>query len=877
MNLSKTGMPVGASAARPDNLAQCLEALALSQPHAPALVSSKYGLLSYAQLQAQVEHFRFHLRAAGLGAEQRIGLLIPEPACFALGLVGLCAHVTAVPLDPRLPPQELERLLQDLRLDACLVTRDALHGMAPLAKRQGVRVLEALIGADGSLLLGAVDALPPGSAVPPAPTRETPAFIMRSSGTTGQPKLIPFSQGNLLDAADQWRQWFGLGADDRCLSVAAPYYAHGLVVTLLAPLCAGGSLAFPLSASSIDLQEWFEQLQPTWYSASPALHRAILEAARARPELGRAHRITFASSGGAPLPPELAAALETELGYPVLEHYGASEAAQIAVSTHLPGGSRAASVGRAWPGTVRIVDEDGQPLPTGERGEVQIRGTTVTPGYLDNPERNRAAFVDGWYRSGDLGSLDSDGFLYLHGRLVEIVNRGGEKIGLAEVDQALLQHPLVADAAAFAIPHPRLGQDIGAAVALRPGASLDESVLREHLASLLLPFKIPRRIQILERLPRGLTDKVQRQALADGWAASLDRVAPTAAQTPLERQVLTLWQRLLSSETLGLDDDFFEHGGDSLLATAMHEELERSLGRVISDSVLAQASTVRDLVGLLDRQTLRSEPLMEFNAAPGRVALFWFHGDFVQGGYYVRRLAQLLGKGQPLVALAPHGLDDSTIPDSVQAMAEDRLALLLAHQPQGPYRLGGYCNGALVAIEVARQLRERGHSVELLALVDPPTANVRPWSRLILRSLAGPLPTPWLGKAYAVLSRFGETSKWPWPRRLQYLAMRAMPRRLDQQPPRLEQDARVHGRYQRYSQIMARYLPKPLDVPVVYFSADYTSRAWSHLGMSFESHEVPGGHHRCVKDHPTTIAQPLYLLLEELDNVTPPITSRAFR
>jgi acyl-CoA synthetase (AMP-forming)/AMP-acid ligase II/thioesterase domain-containing protein/acyl carrier protein len=873
MNLANENVRPGVSPSQPRNLARHLETLALFQPDAPALVSSKYGYLNYAQLQAQIEHFRLHLHAAGLGAGQRVGLLIPEPVCFALGLVGLCAHATAVPLDPRLPPQDLERLMGELRLDACLVTRDALPGVAPLAERQGVLLLEAVIGSDGSLAIRPGEHQRQLTTAVTAPTWETPAFIMRSSGTTGQPKLIPFTQGNLLSAAEHWRHWFALGSDSRCLSVAAPYYAHGLVVTLLAPLCAGGSLAFPLSAASVDLEEWFEALQPTWYSASPAMHRAILEAARARPEFARAHRILFASSGGAVLAPELAADLRHALGFPVLEHYGASEAAQIAVNTHLAGGYRAGSVGRAWPDTLRVVDPSGQTLPPGERGEVQIRGATVTPGYLDSPERNQAAFVDGWYRSGDLGSLDDDGFLYLHGRLVEIVNRGGEKIGLAEVDQALLRHPQVADAAAFAIPHPRLGQDIGAAVVLRPGASLDEAALREHLAGLLLPFKIPRRIQILERLPRGLTDKVQRQALAEGWLAALDSAAPTLARTPIEQQVLALWRRLLESDSLGLDDDFIDHGGDSLLVTAMHEELERTLGRAISDSALAQANTVRSLAAWLDGHDSPSEPLLEFNAVAGRRPLFWFHGDFVHGGYYVRRLAQLLGQGQPLVALAPHGLDDGVIPHSVQAMARERLSLLLAYQPEGPYRLGGYCNGALVAIEVARQLRERGQQVELLALVDPPTANVRPWSRLILRSLGVVLPANRLGTAYGLLSRFGETSKWPWPRRLRFLAQRALPKRLGHQPPRLEQDARVHGRYRRYAQIMARHLPKPLDVPIVYFSADYTSRAWSHFGVTFESHEVPGGHHRCVKDHPTTIAQPLHLLLEGLDHPIAPVAT----
>ena len=334
--------------------------------------------------------------------------------------------------------------------------------------------------------------------------------------------------------------------------------------------------------------------------------------------------------------------------------------------------------------------------------------------------------------------------------------------------------------------------------------------------------------------------------------------------------MLAIWRRLLKTDAVGPEDNFLDSGGDSLLATEMLTELEQMLGRVIPESVLVEAETARELALRLENLASHVIPVIDFNAQAGRQSLFWFHGDFAHGGYYIRRLARLLGPQQPLTAIAPHGMGDEAIPESVQQMARERLPLILERQPQGPYRIGGYCNGALVAFEAARMLREAGHSVEIVALIDPPTANVRPWSRVILRSLDRVLPDMYLARAYEALSRFGETSKWPipsasptWPGRSRGAACAwcasAWPAMCRRRPPRVT--ARC-ARASCASLVMARYLPERIDAPVVYFSADYTSRAWRNMGTSFESYDVLGGHHR-VKDYTASIATPLRALLED--------------
>ncbi|KJS79279.2 MAG: acyl-CoA synthetase [Pseudomonas sp. BICA1-14] len=858
----------------PVTLHAALSRVAHGAPDRSAVLSTRFAPLDHRGLQQMIDQTRRQLRLAGFGRDARIGVLLPEAPQAAVAIIAVACSAVAVPLDPRLGPAELDQFLQQLPLDALLISSDGDQQGRAAAERHGLTLISAEAAADGSPALQLDMPLAAQPAADDLPEADAPAFILRSSGTTALPKLIPFTHRNMLTAARKWQRWFGLDAGDRCLCVSAPYYSHGLKVTILTPLLTGGSVAFPLSPAVVDLHEWFESLRPSWYSAGPALHRAILEAASAHPEGLGTQRPRFASSGGAPLGQDIIDAFEQTMGFPLLEHYGSSEAAQIAVNT--PTERKADTVGRPWPETLSIVDENGNPLAAGGRGEIRVRGATVMPGYLGDDTLNREVLRDGWFHTGDIGSLDEDGFLRLHGRLREVINRGGEKVSLSEVDAVLLRHPAVADAAAFAVPHQRLGQDVAAAVVLRPGMQVAAEELQRYLRGELVYFKVPRRVQIIEALPRGLTGKVLRHRLADAYleqrSARARAAAVAEAASELEQQVLALWRRLLKTEAVGPNDNFLDCGGDSLLATEMLAGLEQMLGRVIPESLLVEAETARELAARLENLANHVIPVIDFNAQPGRTPLFWFHGDFAHGGYYIRRLARLLGPQQPLTAIAPHGMDNEPIPASVQQMARERLPLILARQAQGPYRIGGYCNGALVAFEAARLLIEAGHEVEIVALIDPPTANVRPWSRAILRTLDRVLPDMQLARAYEALSRFGETSKWPYPKRFANLAWKLSRRsvRMVQQrlaghvpTPPTARDREVRVRFLQYSLVMARYLPRRIDAPVVYFSADYTSRAWRDMGASFESYDVLGGHHRCVKDYTASIATPLRALLEE--------------
>lgn len=327
--------------------------------------------------------------------------------------------------------------------------------------------------------------------------------------------MIPFSHRNMLASAERVQRWFALGRDDRCLSATPAYYAHGLMMTVLIPLLTGGSIAFPLDPLNLDVDQWFGELAPTWFSAGPTLHRYVLDKITSMPNARTMHSLRLITSAGAPLADTICKGLQDALGVPVLEHYGASEAGQISANLPAQHLARPGTCGIPSSDIVSVRAENGRQVAPGEMGEVWVRGPTVTSGYIDAPSLNEAAFADGWFRTGDLASLDEDGFLTLHGRKKELINRGGEKIAPAEIDDALMLHPAVAEAAAFAVAHPRLGEDVAAAVVLRKGLMVTPVELRNFLSGQLAWFKIPRRILFRDHLSKGLTGKIQRQRLKE--------------------------------------------------------------------------------------------------------------------------------------------------------------------------------------------------------------------------------------------------------------------------------------------------------------------------------------------------------------------------
>lgn len=698
-----------------------IERLSEAHPDRAAVVCTGCAPLSYGELQDLIDDVRANLRGAGFGCSARIAITLPNGPHGAVAIVAIACSAVAVPLNPNLTVDEIKSRFATLRPDAVLLHRGVDSAVRRVAEGGGWAVIEADLVGEGRLGLKIV--VPQSGAIAPPndPDPDAPAFILQSSGTTSDPKLIPFSHRNMLAAAARHKAWYDLTAEDRCLSLSPVFYSHGLKVTVFTPLLTGGTVAFPADASRFDYAEWFSALKPTWYSAGPTLHHLIFDKTRSRADAKAGHSLRFITGGGAPLRRDVLEGLQDTLGVPVVEHYGSSEAALIASNEPRPGRSKPGTCGTPWPGTVMIVDEDGRQLPAGKQGEILIGGPTLIAGYLNAPELNQASFVDGWFKTEDIGSLDEEGFLTLHGRLKDLINRGGEKISPPEIDGVLMRHPAVAEAAAFAVPHKRLGQEVAAAVVLKRGAATSPHELRHYVSERLAAFKVPRRIVILDQLPKGSTGKVIRRQLSESFATGAN--APSAATNAsdggaLSAQLIKVWERLLETTPITIDDNFFEKGGDSLLAVEMFLEIERMTGIHIPLATIVFAPTVRALAQRLERKGgPQQEALIELKKGGPRNLFLVHDGDGETLLYF--NLARRMPDDLAVFGIEPRRIDGVPLAyPSIEQVAACYLEEVREQQPQGPYLFGGLCAGGVIAYEMAAQIERAGESVELVVLLD---------------------------------------------------------------------------------------------------------------------------------------------------------------
>ncbi len=325
---------------------------------------------------------------------------------------------------------------------------------------------------------------------------------------------MPLTHANIWASADNIAATLELGERDRALNVMPLFHIHGLIAGLSAPLSRGGSVFCTPGFNALKFFAEMEEARPTWYTAVPTMHQAILTRAGHHKEIIARHPLRFIRSSSSSLPPRVIGELEAVFHAPVIESYGMTEATHQMASNPLRGVRKPGSVGLAAGPEIAVIDEGGRLIGRGATGEVVIRGDSVMAAYENNAKANAEAFVNGWFRTGDQGVIDAQGYLTLTGRLKEIINRGGEKVSPREVDEALMDHPAVLQAVAFAVPHDMLGEDVAAAVVLRDGMSANEHELRAFLAERLAAFKTPRKIVLLAEIPKGATGKLQRIGLA---------------------------------------------------------------------------------------------------------------------------------------------------------------------------------------------------------------------------------------------------------------------------------------------------------------------------------------------------------------------------
>lgn len=475
--------------------------------------------LGYGALRQLAEEVAAALHGFGVGRGDRVAIVLPNGPEMATAFVTIAQAATTAPLNPAYREEEFDFYLSDLKARA-IVLEEGYEGPAlASARKAGLSVIRLRVpkgSAAGSFVLMGEAA---GGADRAAPEPQDVALILHTSGTTSRPKIVPLLQSNVAASAGNIRASLDLTTADRCLNVMPLFHIHGLVAAVLASLSAGGSVWCAPGFDALRFFGWMTEARPTWYTAVPTMHQAILSRAPRNAEAIAGTPLRFLRSSSASLPAQVMLALQDTFGAPVIEGYGMTEAAhQMTANPLPPRAQKPGAVGIAAGPAVRIAHEVENRLVEGT-GEVVISGENVTPGYEGNPEANAKSFFEAegarWFRTGDQGAFDDEGYLWLTGRLKEIINRGGEKISPLEVDGVLLDHPAVAQVVTFALPHPKLGEEVAAAVVLREGETASDQDIRAFAAARMADFKVPRRVIILDEIPKGATGKMQRIGLAE--------------------------------------------------------------------------------------------------------------------------------------------------------------------------------------------------------------------------------------------------------------------------------------------------------------------------------------------------------------------------
>ena len=473
--------------------------------------------MTYGDLKVLTLNVRQALRAAGIGAQDRVAIVLPNGPEMAAAFVTVAQSTTTAPLNLAYKEDEFAFYLKDLKAKAIIVETGYDGPARSVAKRFDMIVIE-LTATDpaGSFTLSTTAT---GNAADTLPASDDVALILHTSGTTSRPKIVPLLQSNVAASAVNVRESLALTRDDCCLNVMPLFHIHGLIAAVSGSLAAGASISCAPGFDALKFYSWLEEVNPSWYTAVPTMHQAILARAPRNAAIIENARLRFLRSSSSSLPGPVMTELANTFGAPVVEAYGMTEAAhQMCCNPIEPGRQKPGAVGLPAGPEVRIAHEVENRLINGV-GEISISGSNVTPGYEANPEANEKNFFEAegkrWFRTGDQGEFDEDGFLSLTGRLKEIINRGGEKISPLEVDGILSDHPAVGQCVTFAVPHAKLGEDVSAAVVLKEGQSATDREIRDFASQRLAPFKVPRKILTLEEIPKGATGKLQRIGLAE--------------------------------------------------------------------------------------------------------------------------------------------------------------------------------------------------------------------------------------------------------------------------------------------------------------------------------------------------------------------------
>jgi acyl-CoA synthetase (AMP-forming)/AMP-acid ligase II/acyl carrier protein len=574
-------------------------------PDRPAILARGRPPMTFGALWIQTNDVIRELRGIGLGRADRVAVVLPGGPEAAVAMITVAAGAVCVPLNPDFTFDEYQRYFSELKLAALLTAANLNSASRRAAQTLDLPVIDLsprLHDPAGTFIIAGQS---PGPEVEHEFASSTDdAYLLLTSGSTSWPKTVPLTHASFCLSAGNVCDALALDSHDRLLSVLPLYHGHGLISGVLAALTSGSSV---VCMSGFDVTEFFGCLtgfRPTWYTAVPAIHRALVSAPAHLRKDARGSSLRLVRSASTTLTPEALDRLEALFGVPVIDTYGMTEAA-TQIAANLIDRRKSGSVGQAAGPEIAILDSKGRRLPSGKRGEIALRGPTLTKGYDNDSAATTSAFRDGWFRTGDLGYLDAEGYLFIVGRIKEIIHKGAQKIAPAEVEAALLSHPGVSEAAVFAVPHARLGADVAAAIVLRQDAKVDAQNIRDFARKRLAGFKVPGLVRIVPDIPKGGGGKIKRSELATAFS----RVPPIAEglggeknspRSKLESQLAEIWADILCVDQIGVDQDVFALGVDSLTMMQMILRLEERFGVNFTFEDIFRAPTVASLAGRLE-------------------------------------------------------------------------------------------------------------------------------------------------------------------------------------------------------------------------------------------------------------------------------------
>lgn len=491
-----------------------------------ASVSGKFDL-THARLGELVERAAAGLIAHGVRPGEVVALTFPNTVEFIIMFLAVIrVRATAAPLNSAYTSDEFEFYLSDSESKLLLTPKEGNQPAQAAATKLKIPHLTATLSqAEADLTLSSTQPLPDLDAVSKIVNDQSDvALFLHTSGTTSRPKGVPLTQLNLASSVQNIKSVYKLTESDSTVIVLPLFHVHGLVAGLLSSLGAGAAVTLPAAGRFSASTFWSDMrsYSATWYTAVPTIHQIILDRHLSKPEPAYPE-LRFIRSCSASLAPSILARLEEAIGAPVLEAYAMTEAAHLMASNPLPvdGPHKPGSVGKPIGQEMAILDESGNVQPPQVSGEVCIKGPNVTKGYKNNPDANKAAFMFGWFHTGDLGFFDSDGYLHLDGRIKELINRGGEKISPIELDSILLSHPDINQAVAFGVPDEKYGEEINCAVIPKEGSTLSEEQVIEFCKKNVAAFKVPKKVFITDSLPKTATGKIQRRIVAEHFLAQM--------------------------------------------------------------------------------------------------------------------------------------------------------------------------------------------------------------------------------------------------------------------------------------------------------------------------------------------------------------------